>query len=174
MAYADRPCEIFPSSPNWFSTCITALCPTLGLYVYASRNKVIALNTSTLRVKTSFVASQHKLHAIDIHGTTCFTTGQDKAVRSWDLQSGKVQAGHTRHQVKVNEEGLDGAVKWPKLASGSRDGTLVVWDVQQENVFRKVTPPKDKQLTNNQQARSFMATTWSVNESDRLYFTSYK
>ncbi|KAG2172005.1 hypothetical protein INT43_001482 [Umbelopsis isabellina] len=271
MAQADRPCEIFPSSPNWFSTCVAAVCSPLGLYVYASRNKVIALNTNTLRVKTSFVASQHKLNAIAIHNTTCFTSGQDKVIRSWDLESGEPQGGHTRHQsevfalcstqngdillsgdkagqlsiwhrpqstvaskvhfssaikcisrcnvddqdifaigyangmiiagkvnqanqfetlyrlenqideiqslqwqVKVSEEeNSDGTVKWPKLASGSRDGTLVVWNVQQETVFRKVTPPKDKQLTTNQQARSFMAAAWSVHEADRLYFSSY-
>lgn len=78
-------------------------------------------------------------------------------------------------QIKVNEdENSDGAVKWPKLASGSRDGTLVVWNVQQETVFRKVTPPKDKQLTTNQQARSFMAAAWSVHEAERVYFSSYK
>ncbi|KAJ2956227.1 hypothetical protein NQZ79_g7887 [Umbelopsis isabellina] len=271
MAQADRPCEIFPASPNWFSTCVTAVCLPLSLYVYASRNKVIALNTNTLRVRTSFVASQHKLNAIAIHGTTCFTTGQDKAIRSWDLETGQPQGGHTRHQSEVyalcwakngeillsgdkagqlsiwqrpqstvaskvhfssaikcisrsnaddqdifaigyangmiivgrlnqtnqfetlyrlenqideiqslqwqikikEEENSDGGVKWPKLASGSRDGTLVVWNVQQESVFRKVTPPKDKQLTTNQQARSFMAAAWSVHEAERLYFSSY-
>jgi hypothetical protein len=94
-----RPCETFPSAPNWFGAAISAVCSSLELYVYASRNRVIALNSNTLRVQNSFIASQHKLHAIAIHGTICATTGQDKAVRCWNLDNCKLENGHLRHQV---------------------------------------------------------------------------
>ncbi|CAO3684791.1 unnamed protein product [Umbelopsis ramanniana] len=256
----------FPSAPNWFGAAISAVCSSLKLYVYASRNRVIALNSNTLRVQNSFIASQHKLHAIAIHGTICATTGQDKAVRCWNLDNCKLENGHLRHQAEVNalcwakngtvlisgdkhgqlsiwdrsqdviaskvhinntiriigqtviqdediiavgyangmiivgklnslqqfeilyrlEHQIDEIQSlrwqyiqpfeqntgWPKLASGSRDGSLVIWDVPNEDVCRKISPPKDKQMTNNQQSRVFTVVAWSTIIPQRLFFSS--
>jgi WD40 repeat protein len=63
---------------------------------------------------------------------------------------------------------------WPMLASGSRDGSLVIWNVPNEDVFRKVSPPKDKQMTNNQQSRIFTVVAWSTSIHQRLFFSSLK
>jgi len=63
---------------------------------------------------------------------------------------------------------------WPKLASGSRDGSLVIWDVPNEDVCRKISPPKDKQMTNNQQSRVFTVVAWSTLMPERLFFSSLK
>ncbi|KAI8578664.1 hypothetical protein K450DRAFT_245947 [Umbelopsis ramanniana AG] len=261
-----RPCETFPSAPNWFGAAVSAFCSPLELYVYASRNRIIALNSNTLRVQNSFIASQHKLHAIAIHGTICATTGQDKAVRCWNLDNCKLENGHLRHQAEVNalcwakkgtvlisgdkhgqlsiwdrsqdviaskvhinntiriigqtvieEEDIiavgyaNGMIivgklnslqqfeilyrlehqideiqslrwqhtqpfeqntNWPKLASGSRDGSLVIWDVPNEDVRLKVSPPKDKQMTNNQQSRVFTVVAWSTILPQRLFYSS--
>jgi len=94
-----RPFESFPSAPNWFGADISAICKSLELYVYASRNKIVALNSNTLRVRYTFIGSQHKLHAIAVHDRTLATTGQDKTVRCWNLETGEFENGHIRHQV---------------------------------------------------------------------------
>jgi WD40 repeat protein len=63
---------------------------------------------------------------------------------------------------------------WPLLSSGSRDASLVIWDVPKEEVYQKITPPKDNQTTKSQQSRVFTVAAWAIHIPERLFFTTFK
>lgn len=63
---------------------------------------------------------------------------------------------------------------WPMLASGSKDASVVIWDVPHENVYERITPPRDKQLTSSQMTRVFTVCCWATHKPERLFFSSFK
>lgn len=94
--------KAYPPVPNWYCSNVTAVVDP-HLFLYATKNVVVALELKDLTYFNSFAvtADKEKVIAIAAHDSICFTAGTDKVVRGWNTLLGSFITKHTEHNVSI-------------------------------------------------------------------------
>ncbi|XP_049810273.1 gem-associated protein 5 [Schistocerca nitens] len=143
--------QIFPPSPNWYSSNVIS-CGESGRIAYASRNNIVLVNTpAALTVDCKIICEAHKdkVNAITFCksvGNNSYTNwlasvGGDSVVKMWDTNLCTVVLAHNAHGMADKITCMDWSPADPHLVVSADESNLFCWDLK-SNTTRCVKPGK--------------------------------